>query len=298
MNDDALIMPDRKPVGWFEETIPVRGCKLSMGDVQAAYRELRTINRKFGEQVIASIPRESDLTDEQWAAKKQFLLDDAFRLTVSIRGERDQQLYGEGAEIFTSEDLPYPIKTIYFTNRTAYRRHANGTEPVNQLEVLLDFSKPALFDPNPLVSEATPNSSSVTINAQDMTYFRAVQKVVESKLLAKRTWYGGIHRNFAYDAGMWLLALPVGLFFATYYMDRLLPPTGSLASYRWAFFIYAVGIAAISYRIFVSYTKWAFPVNLLEENKDTAWKHRTFLAAVLGWIGFKLVDAVWETFLG
>jgi hypothetical protein len=39
-------------------------------------------------------------------------------------------------------------------------------------------------------------------------------------------------------------------------------------------------------------------VNLLEENKDTAWKHRTFLGAVVGWIGFKLVDAAWSVFVG
>jgi hypothetical protein len=261
MADDALIATGKKPVGWFEESIPVRGCKLSMADIQAVYRELSTINAKYGEQIVATVPRDDDLTDEQWEAKKQFLLSDAFCLTVSIRGQRDQQLYGENAEVFTSADLPWPIKTIYITNRTAYRRHANGTEPVNQVEVLLDFSKPALFDPNPLVSEATPNASNITINAQDMTFFRAVQKVAESRLLEKRTWYGGIHRNFTYDAGMWLLALPVGLFFATYYMDMLLPATGVLASYRWAFFIYMVGVAAITYRILVSYTKWAFPVS-------------------------------------
>jgi hypothetical protein len=161
---------------------------------------------------------------------------------------------------------------------------------MNRIEVNLDFSKPDLLDPNPLVSSETPNNSEVKINVRDITYCRAVQRVIETRLTNRRTWYSAIHRNFSYDFGMWVVALPIALFLATYYMDKLLPVGGQLGSYRWAFFIYATGLILMAYRFISGYAKWAFPVNVLAENKDTALKHRLALGAGLTWIVYKIVD--------
>ncbi len=265
-----------------------------MTDIQIVYRELSKINQKFGQEAVASVEQFEGETEAQFEQRKKYLLQDAFRLTVSIRGERDQQLYGEDENIFTSQELPNPISAIYFTNLTAFRRNANNTDPVNRLEVYLDFSKPGLFDPHPLVSEPTPNDSKVTVTAHDITYFRAVQKVIESKLLTKRNWYSAIHRSFAYDIGLWSVVLPVGLILATYYMEELLPVGSRFEAYRWAFFIYGVGLSALTYRFLTSYMKWAFPVNVLVDNEDTALRHRLALAAILGAIGWKVFDAIYS----
>lgn len=293
MADDSLVVGGRKTFEYFEEIIPIRGCRLSLDEVKGVYRELSAINLKFGEQIVTGLTREEGLNDEQWTKRKAFLLNNGFCLTVTVRGQSDVQLYGETEDIFSSSDLPKPIKTIYFNNITAFARNASGENPINRIEVTLDFGKPALLDPNPLVSEPTANNSTVTINARETTYFRAVQKVVDSKLLNRRTWYSAIHRTFIYDLGMWLLALPIGLFFATNIMEKLLPLGSPFAAYKWAVFIYVLGISLIGYRLLVSYTKWAFPVNVLTDNKDTAWKHRTVLGTAVVWIGYKLVDAVW-----
>ncbi|KIC45430.1 hypothetical protein [Tateyamaria sp. ANG-S1] len=287
------IPPKRRLFGWFEETIPVRGLKLSLSDVKAVYEELSAINRKFGEDVISTLQRDPEMSDDEWAKQKRFLLEDAFCLTISIRGERDQQFYGEDAEVFTSDKLPSQIRTIFFTNVTAWRRHSNGTDPENRMEIFLDFSKPALFDPNPFVSDPTPNDSNVTVRAQDMTYFRAVQRVVDTKLLNRKTWYAVIHRSFAYDVGMWTIALPAGLILASFYMDQWLPVDGDFSAYRWAFFIYALGMVVLGYRFLTGYAKWAFPVNVLAENKDKALRHRIALAGIFAWLTYKATDAIY-----
>ena len=60
------IPPQRKPVGWYDETVPARGCRLSLKEVQELYEELSSINRKFGEDVIATLPRDAQMTDEEW----------------------------------------------------------------------------------------------------------------------------------------------------------------------------------------------------------------------------------------
>lgn len=292
MTEDALGPTDRKPIGWYEVAIPVRGCRLSLENIKDVYRDLLLINKRFGEQVISKIHRDPELTDEQWEERKAFLLDDAFRLTVTIDGLRDQQLYGESSEVFDDPNLPKPIKSIFFTNSTAFQRHANGSDPMNRISVFLDFSKPEVFDPNPLVSAATPNEGKVTVNAQDITFFNAVQKAVEKNITTNKTWYGAIHRNFAYDIGMWLIALPVALYFSAYYMDQLIPAGDRFALFRWPLFIYLVGLSLILYRALTAYAKWAFPVNVLEENKDRAWKHRLALGGFAVWIFYEIASTV------
>ncbi|MGD1881204.1 MAG: hypothetical protein ACFB11_02615 [Paracoccaceae bacterium] len=295
IQNSPAIPPRRAPIGWLEETIPARGCSLSIADIKKLYDELSAINRKFGEDVIATMPRNPEATDDEWERYKTHLLQDAFCLTVSIRGERDQQLYGESAEIFDSEELPHPIQTIYMNNITAWRRNASNTDPRNRLEVFLDFSKPPLLDPSSVLSEPTPNGSEVTLRADDMTYFHAVRQVIDTKLLKHRTWYAPIHKSFAYDAGVWLVALPAGLIIATHYREQWLPVGGDFEAYRWAFFLYALGIVVLGYRFLTGYVKWAFPVNVLSDNQDRSLRHRIALGGIFAWLGYKAADAIYAS---
>lgn len=298
MTDNVLVAANRKTVGWYEEEIPIRGCVLSLEDIKEAYRELQKINRTFGEQIIATLPREPQLTDEQWEERKSYLLEDAFCLTVTISGLRDLRLYGEREAVFDDADLPKPIKSIYFTNSTAFRRNANGNEPKNRMSVFLDFTKPEIFDPNPLVSAETPNQSHVEIQAEDVTFFSAVQKAVEKKITTHKTWYSAIHRNFAYDVGMWFIALPISLYASAYYMDQAIPTDSKLQLFRWPMFMYFLGLCLILYRALTAYAKWAFPVNVLQENKDRALKHRVALGGIATWLFYSVASTVYEAFIG
>lgn len=298
MTENALVPASLKTVGWYEDVIPVRGCHLSLENIKAVYRDLQTINRNLGAQLISTLQREPDLTDEEWEVRKSFLLDDAFRLTITVSGSRDQKFYGETETLFDDPNLPKPIKSIFFTNVNSFRRNANGNEPRNRIIVHLDFGKPEVFDPNPLVSAATPNEGNVTINAEDITFFNAVQKTIENKVTAHKTWYGAIHRNFAYDIGMWLVALPVSLYFSTYYMDYLIPTGGKFEVFRWPLFIYFLGLSLLLYRALTTYAKWAFPVNVLEENKDRSLKHRLALGGFSTWLFYKVASTVYGIIVG
>lgn len=295
MTENILETTNRNPVGWYEEIIPIRGCKLSLAHVKDAYRDLDTINRRYGEQIVSTLPPKPDMSEEEWGKYKAYLLDDAFRLTITVNGLHDQQLYGETVNLFDDPNLPKPIKSIFFTNVVSFRRHANGNEPANRISVFLDFGKPELFDPNPLVSAATPNESNVKINAEDITFFNAVQRAVEKKLTTHKAWSSAIHRNFAYDIGMWLVALPLSLYFSAYYMDQLIPLGTKFELFRWPLFTYLVGISVLLYRALTAYTKWAFPVNVLEENKDRGLKHRIALGGIISWLFYMVASTVFGT---
>mgnify|MGYP001397571373 CR=1 FL=1 len=281
MNDDSLRKESRGKFQWYADSIPVRGCQLDLPLIKAAYRELTTLTQKEGEAIIAKLPRPEEMSEDDFAKRNTFLRDDAFRVTVSIIGFDGETTYGEDETIFDSANLPQPIKTIFFTNATAFKRHADGAEPPNRFYTWLHFDKPPLFDPNPLVSETTQNSSLVEIKADDVVYFRAVQNIVTGRLCSKRKFYSVIHEKFAYDIGLWFIALPYALYWVTVYNDYFFPTDSTIASYRVAFFIYASGMCLILYRALFMYLKWAFPLNVLEENKDNATKHRVVLGAIV-----------------
>ncbi len=298
MAEVSLVTADRRPIGWYEEVIPVRGCHLSLEDIKEVYRDLHAINRTFGEQAIEKLQPDPEMTDDQWIEHKKILLDNAFCLTITVNGLRDQQLYGEAVTVFEDPNLPKPIKSIFFTNIHSFKRNADGNNPKNSISVLLDFSKPELFDPNPLVSAATLNEGSVTVNAQDITFFNAVQKAVEKKLTVHKTWYGAIHRNFAYDIGMWFIALPVAFYFSAYFMDQIIPTGSKFELFRWPLFVYFVGLGLIFYRALAAYAKWAFPVNILKENKDRALKHRIALGGLTTWLLYSIASTIYGIIVG
>ena len=65
--EQALIAPPkREVVNWFEESIPIRGCKLGLADIKEIYEELSGINRKFGEDIIANLPRNPEMSEAEW----------------------------------------------------------------------------------------------------------------------------------------------------------------------------------------------------------------------------------------
>lgn len=281
MSEDALVDEAKADKFWYEDDIAVRGCHLNLPQIKAAYRELSVLTKQEADRIVGALLKLDGESDEDFEKRKQFLKDEAFRVTVSIVGFNDETAFGDRERIFDSKELPLPIKTIYFTNITAFKPHADGAEPRNRFAVWLHFHKPPLFDPNPLVSEPTPNPSKVEIAAEDVGYIRAIQTIVGNKLKSDKKWHAFIHEKFAYDIGLWFIALPYALYWITIYSDYFFPAGSSHASFRIAFYIYGIGLSLLLYRALFGYLKWAFPVNILDENKDRAMRHRLMLGAIL-----------------
>lgn len=293
MSHDGL--SDQSPdVAWYEDDIPVRGCELSLPRIKAAYRELSVLTRREGERIVGLLKKADDVSEEDFQKRNEFLKGDAFKLTVSIIGFDGSTAYGESENIFDSKNLPFPIKAIFFTNANSFKPHANGDVPRNRFYVWLHFSKPPLFDPNPLVSDPTPNESKVELKAEDVVYFRAVQNIVASKLSSTKRWHSFIHQKFAYDLGLWFIALPYSLYWITTGLDRFFPASGHNASFRIAFYIYGLGSSLFLYRALIGYVKWAIPVNTLEENKDKAFRHRVILSGIVLALAAAGVQAILE----
>lgn len=294
MSGNALINEGKADIQWYEDDIPIRGCQLTLPQIKAAYRELAILTKREGDRIVDSLVKPEELNEQEFIERNQTLKNEAFLITVSIIGFDGQTVYAENEDIFDSKNLPIPIKTVYFTNENSFSRNANGNHPPNRFSFWIHFDKPPLFDPNPLVSEPTPNHSRVLIKADDVGFYRAAQKIVNIKLSSNKRWYSFIHDKFAYDVGVWFIALPYSLYWITVYSDYFFPSDGEHASFRIAFFIYGMGLSLLIYRSFFGYVKWAFPVNTLEENKDRATRHRITLGAIV----FSLIVSGAKSVLG
>lgn len=279
--------PDSSSDGieWYEQRIDIRGCELTLADIKSAVRELSKVNRREGERIVATFKQPDDVPTERFLTDNQALLENAFRLTISIIGFSGTTAYGEDASIFDSPNLPRPIRRIFFTNENAYRRNANNQLPANRFSVWLNFDKPPLVDATSLVSAPTPNESNITINANDVAFHRAVRDIVNSSFIAKRKWYSFIHKQFMYDVGLWFFAIPYILTITSISIEKYLTESGPYSHFRVAAFIYASGLGLVVYRALFGYLKWAFPVNSLVENNDLAFRHRFFWGIILTLIG-------------
>ncbi|WP_342154546.1 hypothetical protein [Methylorubrum sp. SB2] len=286
MSATQLQTNDEADVQFYEIDIPVRGCQFNLKLFKNVYRELQKISRKEADRIVDAFIQPPDKTLEQFEADKRHVKDRAFRLTVSVVGVDGQTSYGDTEKIFDLDTLPKPIDTIFITNENAFKPYASGQSPSNYFRLWVHFSKPPLIDGASLLSEPTPNASKTYIRADDITYFRAVQTIINKGLMKNRQWYYLIHGRAVYDVGFWLFALPYALYLITSKLDTYVPADGPYSSYRVAGFIYGIGIILVSYRVLMGYFKWAFPVNILEENNDQSLTHRIiFGGIILGVLG-------------
>jgi hypothetical protein len=106
--------------------------------------------------------------------------------------------------------------------------------------------------------------------------------------MTKRTW---LHQALIYDAGLALFGFPFALFacwevspFVSSVFAKIHPFLSATA------YVYISLVAIWLYRTLFGYTKWAFPLVELVDNKDRAATHR----AVWGAIVLALVgDFIW-----
>lgn len=279
---------------WFEDTIEIHGYRFELQSIKAAYNELQALVDAEGDRIVASLKKEDGETQERFVGRKRWARANAFLITVTIIGEDGTSTYGSNQEIFDSKNLPNPIKAIFFTNENSYRSEANGNLPSNRFRVWLNFNKTPIFDPSPLLSEPTPNGSKVEIHSDSVSFFRAVQNIVNTKIKRKRQMFFFMHAKFAYDIGLWSIALPYSLYFVSVSVNRIAPIGGQYEYIRTALYIYLIGLAILFYRAVVGYFKWVFPVNSLKENEDSGSFHRWFFGlGATGAVG-GILKILWE----
>lgn len=275
------MMPEHIQIELYSADIPLRGFSFSLETIRAAYRELSASLEDEANREIAKLTKPDDWDDARFKSEKEKLKKHAFKATVSIIGGKDNiTLYGESEDIFSSRNIPFPVKTIYITNETAFKNIVGDKEPNNRFNIWIDFTKPSLFDPSPLLSEPTRNTSRAVLNCDNLTFFNAVQNIVKNNMKSKNSLFSFIHGKLSYDVGSFLIATPYSIYTASDLVFKNLKFQNNIFL-QFGSFVYLFFIFMIVYRFIFSYIKWAFPINVLEQNNDTSKSHRYILGTML-----------------
>jgi len=217
-------------------------------------------------------------------------------LKVTLAGQEDKELFGSIDEVFTSMSFPEKVKTVYVHSEIPYKSQFNYY-PENFFELLIDFSKPQVFDFTLRPSDKTPNNSFFRVEGSNNTWVNGVFHEIDAFFSDKSSKFSTAHKGNIYDFLLWFFGIPVG-FWACYkfshIIDKNLPDHPFLES---ALFVYVLFISLIIIRILFQYFRWVYPMIEYRSKKERSIGHQAALLSItLGMIGKLIYDVVKEFF--
>ncbi|MER9962173.1 hypothetical protein NKJ72_14590 [Mesorhizobium sp. M0045] len=277
-------------MGVVNKEIPLGSYTVSVESVRKIYRGLQRVVTEEADLVLSKWELLQDQTKEQFEARKKDVREKAFKVTVNIFREDGSHTYGESEEIIDLSGEASFVNRIFMTNRTAFNSVANN-DPANSFDLTLDFSQPPLL--NNVVSGSTPNFSNLTIGSAREGWLAGIEKVVLNHLDKRHRLRSRFHGPFVYDHGVVVFGLPFGFYvclMASDLVDRWAANNQILKS---AAYVYIVVASLWVYRVLFGYTKWAFPLAELREQRSRPKIHRRFW---WGLVGLLVGKVFWDFF--
>jgi len=229
-------------------------CVLSSEDLRRIYRLLEPKALEAAERQVATLTLQPGQTQAQLQELRSAVRA-ALVLVVRIQTETGW-INGTTIDLFNDDQLPDAVLKIEFDSSFLYRVRFNNLVPNNALNLVLDFSRPAVLD---LGNPPPQNASSANISGLDSTWANAVYEELAGFFRPRSSKRGWLHFVRSYDA----LLIPIGFplsFDVVYHLDRLirryvtLPEALSVALY-----VYIVLLVLLLFRIAFNYARWAFP---------------------------------------
>jgi hypothetical protein len=274
----------------FQIQRPIRGTRVTLAILRRIYSDLSRVVEKKGDEFISGMKMPEGYTQEKFELDKAAVRLNAFKVTVTLASPTGANIYGESIDVFSADFIPTPLTSVFMTNNTAYASTFKSN-PQDSFTLLLDFGKPPVFDWSSFVSNPTANNSNLSISGLDLTFVRSVESSIVNAIQDQRPFWKFIHAPFAYDIGLWFLAMPYGIYASTKIITSLVSRFPSFDDYKLALYIYAFVLFLSVYRFLFQYIKWIFPLNVYAENKDSSALHRSVIGAiVVGLIGKLIYD--------
>jgi hypothetical protein len=225
---------------------------------------------------LARLPTESP---EQFETRRARVAN-AFVTTVNITLANKEIMTDSSEHFVATENLPDNIVTVFFTTIAGPSAIGLGEQQQsNRATLLLDFSRPTVFDFSKFPTFATENASNLYIFSSSESWFATLEKRVDDIFNARRTGFDWLHKPGIYD----VLLLAVGLPFS-FAIDYLASPfitkfnlSSVLAS---ALYIYLFIAGLYIFRGIFTYSRWVFPKTETESQYSPPMRHRGVWAAI------------------
>ena len=203
----------------------------------------------------------------------------SFKLQITVSGSDGEELYGTVEEVFNSPNFPDSIRSLYVDNEHVLKAIHNYT-PANTFDLLLDFSKPAIYDASLLPQQGTPNRSNYTVQGFDATWvnglFGEIRKFVEKR----SSKWSLVHSHSVYDFLIWILGLPFAFWLCFKFSDYI--DQSNLSTFvKNAIYVYVFLAALFLFRVLFHYLRWVCPLVEYRASGSRIASHRAFLGAIL-----------------
>ena len=257
----------------------ITACAFSKDDLRILCEILQESSHAAAEEEIANYtpldrPMEQILADRE-------VLRLGFELQVTVRGTDDKVLYGTIPAVFNSPRFPNKVKSLDISSDSDLRNLYNWS-PRNRFKLLLDFTKPELFNLSLSPSISTPNASNIFVTGLNSDWVSGVYRKVTDFIKQKRTRRGFFHRHSVYDLLLLLLGIPFA-FWMAYKLSGLINNTFG----RFSVFVQNGAYVCIFFltlhlfRALFNYARWAFPIMEYRGSTDTARRHRYILGGLI-----------------
>lgn len=265
------------------------------------------LTRELSQPIAACLFSKSDLKNfceilEEWCSKaldeeikhysplnrtpEQFSADIAalksgFELKVTVQGVDDERIYGTIPDVFNSPRFPDRVKTLYINSESDLRNLYNWF-PRNRFEMLLDFTKPELFNLSLSPSISTPNASNILVSGLDSTWVSGVYGEIANFIEKNRTRRKFFHRHSIYDLLLFLLGIPFA-FWMAYKLSRLINSIfgGFSVFVQNGAYVCLFFLMLHLFKALFDYARWVFPIVEYKSTTDTAHKHRFILGGLI-----------------
>jgi hypothetical protein len=236
---------------FFEKEARIRACAVNL-DV---LRRIHSVLRSAGEEA-ASLHERKQYSPIQGGLAE---LGRLYRVTLVLRGAQGEVTATDDPADIEPDVLPFPLQSVEFEIGFNYRA-STGKQPFNRATVRFDFTRPRAFDISTSPSQATPNSSTVSVVGSDTLWvagvFERVNAVIEQSAV-NSLW---LHRAHAYDVALLVLGLPLAFVLGLSAAARTPTTLGGNAVVTQVAVSFFVGLLSLfAFRVAFSLTRWLLP---------------------------------------
>lgn len=207
------------------------------------------------------------------------LMKEAFVLNITIKGANGSELYGPIEEVFNSPNFPENIIDFYVNSETLLKALYNWY-PRNSFDLLLDFSKPNIFDFSFMPNQSTPNDSILRVQGYDATWPNGVFHEIINFIKERTSPLSWIHKHSIYDILLCLLSIPLA-FWACYKGATFFESLNINIFLKNSIYVYTFFVSLWIFKILFHYLRWVVPLVEYRNKRNKIITHRFIFSALL-----------------
>lgn len=213
-------------------------------------------------------------------------------LKITIKGDKNEELFGTIDEVFNSNSFPENVLSIYLNSVLNYTT-LYKYNPENSFMFYLDFTTPKLFDFSFQPSERTPNESTFEVQGSNNLWVNGVFLEVNSFIDFKPSKFSKIHKGSIYDLLLWFFGFPFAFSICHSFINLKLSFIEQNSFLENIILTYLFLLSLFIIRITFHYFRWVYPMIEFKNKNGRSIKHQAALLSIsLGIMGKLLYDIV------